>query len=82
MHRFSRLITRVYDAALDRTLWPAVLPEAAGFVGGSACALYSKNTLNLTGAGRYYWNLDPAFSYWGEPAKSDPVTVTQFTLCR
>jgi DNA-binding CsgD family transcriptional regulator/PAS domain-containing protein len=78
--RLSRLIAAVYDAALDRTLWPAVLPEAAEFVGGSACALYSKNTLNLTGICDYDWGLDQDFKrrYFETYVKFDPVTPAQY----
>lgn len=39
----SDLIGDIYDAALDQSLWPKVLEQAAQFVGGVGAALSSKD---------------------------------------
>lgn len=46
---FGELVTRIYDAAIDSTLWPAVLAEARDYVGGMAANLYAKRGWRLTG---------------------------------
>jgi DNA-binding CsgD family transcriptional regulator len=50
----SRLIGNIYDASLDRALWPGVLKETREYVGGAAICLHShdivgkKSNLYLT----------------------------------
>lgn len=39
----SALIGGIYDAALDPTLWPAVLRHCAAYVGGAGAGLYCKS---------------------------------------
>ncbi len=41
----SDLIGDIYDAALDASLWPAILPRAAAYVGGQAAALLGKDVV-------------------------------------
>lgn len=60
LERFSGLVETIYDAALDRTLWPAVLEDTARYVGGGAATLSTTST--DTAFDMYYdWGSDPAY---------------------
>lgn len=79
--QLSSLIGDVYDAALDPALWSAALGKTRGFVGGSAAALYSKETIRKSGKlyhedgdiNRHYRQL-----YIEKYAKLDPFTTGHF----
>jgi hypothetical protein len=79
--RLTELIGDIYDAALDRVLWPTVLGKTAGFVGGWAGALFWKDALSKTG-GAYYddGRIEPRYrqSYFDEYIKLDPTTTAFF----
>jgi DNA-binding CsgD family transcriptional regulator/PAS domain-containing protein len=57
----AALIGRVYDAALDRSLWPEVLEQAARFVGGAAASIYSKDLVGGTANITYQHGLDAGY---------------------
>ena len=79
--RFSQLIGRIYDAALDASLWPAVLGDIAHFVGGPAAALFYKNASSKTGEVAYDNGfLDPGYKalYFSDYVKLDPATTGHF----
>jgi DNA-binding CsgD family transcriptional regulator len=76
----NNLIAAIYDAALDPERWPGVLARTAEFVGGSAAALFSKDTaasdFNLyhqAGTDPYYVQL-----YFDKYVSLDPTTTGQF----
>jgi DNA-binding CsgD family transcriptional regulator len=75
-----RLIAATYDAALDPTLWPSVLEKAAGFVGGTASALFLKNVARRSQDDVFTWGYDPAFmkSYNETYIHLDPFSIGQF----
>jgi DNA-binding CsgD family transcriptional regulator/PAS domain-containing protein len=47
--QFSNLIADIYDTVLDRSLWPAALKKATGFVGGEASAIFWDDAANDCG---------------------------------
>ncbi|SRR5579871_4917357 len=47
--QLSALIAQIYDAVLDRSLWPAALKTASAFVPGHASAIYWNDTANDSG---------------------------------
>jgi len=77
----SALIGQIYDAALEPSLWPAVLGQLASYVGGSAASLYAKD-MTAKSVDIYYddGGLDPAWieRYRNEYIRYDPSTVRQF----
>ena len=79
--QLSSLIGDVYDAALDPALWSAALGKTRGFVGGSAAALYSKDTIRKSGK-LYYEDGDINRRYRQlyieKYAKLDPFTTGHF----
>jgi DNA-binding CsgD family transcriptional regulator/PAS domain-containing protein len=72
------LVGDIYDAALDPALWADVLPGVRDFVGGSAAAIFAKDTsvksLNVYhdcgGSDPHYQHL-----YRDQYAKLDPLTT-------
>ena len=47
--QFSNLIADIYDTVLDRSLWPAALKKATGFVRGEASAIFWDDAANDCG---------------------------------
>ena len=47
--QLSALIAVIYDAVLDRSLWPAALKKATAFVPGQASAIYWNDAANNSG---------------------------------
>jgi DNA-binding CsgD family transcriptional regulator len=76
----SALIGDIYDAALDPTLWPQVLPRSAQFVGGPAAALFSKDAARKSGDYAYDCGIDPYYRqlYFEKYIKLDPLTIGHF----
>jgi DNA-binding CsgD family transcriptional regulator len=77
----SSLIADIYDAALDATLWSAVLSKTRSFAGGSTSALYSKNAIGKSGRLHYQegdidWHYRKL--YIEKYAKLDPFTTLHF----
>ena len=79
--RVSALVGGIYDTVLDPGLWPSILKNLSGFVGGCAAALYAKNTVAKNGdlfyddggMARHYVQL-----YFEKYVKFDPSTTAQF----
>jgi DNA-binding CsgD family transcriptional regulator/PAS domain-containing protein len=73
----SRLIGDIYDAALDRNLWPSVLENACGYVRGATGTLMSQDTTPGRAQFYYQWGNDPDFlkSYQDCYVKLNPVLV-------
>src|SRR5262245_45703511 len=75
----SMLISEIYDAALDPTLWVGVLENTARFVGGLAVALYWKNAASKNGGVSYCCGIDPSYRQLFEKyIKLDPLTIGHF----
>jgi DNA-binding CsgD family transcriptional regulator len=71
----------IYDAALDPSLWPDVLRQIAGFVGGPAAALYSKDASAKSGLVHFDdGGIDPYYVrlYFEKYVKVDPFTTGHF----
>jgi DNA-binding CsgD family transcriptional regulator len=73
----SSLIGDIYDAALDRGLWPEALKESCEYVKGATGTLMSQDT--TPGRAQFYfqWGNDPNFlkSYQDVYVKLNPVLV-------
>ena len=54
----SLLITAIFDAAIDQSLWPAVLEQICDFVGGPAAMIFSHDDA-LNGHRFFSWGDDP-----------------------
>jgi DNA-binding CsgD family transcriptional regulator len=78
--RLSRLISDIYDAAIDPSLWSAVLGDAARYIGGSSAALFSKDATTDSGNIHYESGTDPYYRqlYFDKYVRLDPVTTGQF----
>ncbi|HEY7230277.1 MAG TPA: LuxR family transcriptional regulator [Pseudolabrys sp.] len=76
----SALIGDIYDAALDPTLWPTVLANCIGFIGGSAAAIFSKDAASKTGDVAYHVGIEPHYQrlYFEKYIKLDPLTVGHY----
>ncbi len=73
----STLVGHLYDAALDPALWPNVLAQVKGFVGGATASLVTKDAASRS-MDLYYddGSIDPYWlgRYHDEFAKFDPST--------
>lgn len=76
----SQLIGSIYDAALDRDLWPGALERSAAFVGGCASGLFMKDSARKTHNDVITWGYDPGFTqrYLEKYVHLDPFTTGQF----
>lgn len=54
IERFSSLVGRIYDAAVDPALWPQVLPAIADWVDGCSVRVGSMNSANNGFSDRYH----------------------------
>jgi len=59
MERFSALVGLIYDASLDPALWPAVFEKTCRYIGATAAALNSQDTLGKAAHFYYSWGTDP-----------------------
>jgi DNA-binding CsgD family transcriptional regulator len=79
--KVSALVGGIYDTVLDPGLWPSVLKNLSGFVGGAAAALYAKDPVGKGGAvfhddggiPQHYTQL-----YFEKYVKLDPSSTAQF----
>jgi DNA-binding CsgD family transcriptional regulator len=74
------LIGDIYDAALDPAQWTSVLQRITHFVGGTAAALYAKDTVRKTGSFVHVYGVETEFvqSYFNKYATLDPLTMSRF----
>lgn len=72
-----QIVGTIYDAALDRALWVRALKMTYEFVGGGACALYSKDAASGTGSAFFNVGIPLAFekSYFETYVRLDPTTT-------
>jgi len=77
--RLSALTGDIYDAALDPALWTHVLEDTAGFVGGAASALYTKDIVRKQHNTIHTWGYDPYYTkiYIEKYGKFDPFATAQ-----
>jgi DNA-binding CsgD family transcriptional regulator len=79
--RLSALIGDIYDAALDPSLWEAVLTKSAEFVQGAGAALWGRS-LNPASDPYYDVGVSPRYKklYFEEYFRLDPLGVAYFFL--
>jgi DNA-binding CsgD family transcriptional regulator len=75
--QLSRLIAEIYDAALDRALWPSALQRTCEFVDGRASGLMSHDIHQQNANFYYTWNDNPEFTklYAEKYARLNPAVV-------
>lgn len=75
MQDFEALTGLIYDAALDASLWPAVLGQVADAMGGGAVALLFQNQITKRGTG-VTARLDPGAlgAFYAHFAHCNPLT--------
>jgi hypothetical protein len=78
--QLSELISEIYDAALDPSLWSGVVGKAGRFVGGSAAAIFSKSPTDGNGRVLYESGTDPYYRqlYFDKYVKLDPATTGHY----
>lgn len=57
----SRLIGDIYDAALDRGLWPSVIEKTCGFISGQSGALLAQRPSDGKAQFFFQWGTEPQF---------------------
>jgi len=77
--KLSELISEIYDAALDPSLWSDVVGKAGRFVGGSAAAIFAKNPAAGNGNVYYEAGTDPYYRqlYCDKHLELDPSSTGQ-----
>jgi DNA-binding CsgD family transcriptional regulator/PAS domain-containing protein len=78
--RPPEIITRIYDAALDVTLWPEVLEGIAEFVNGQVGGLLVKDSVQKCVSARCHSGTDPHYMQLYERTYSQlgPVAISLF----
>jgi DNA-binding CsgD family transcriptional regulator len=78
----SNLIGEIYDTTLDAALWDQTLRKAAGFVGGSNAALWSKDAGKASASSSRTWGFDPCYvrAYFDEYGRMDPAARVHFVF--
>lgn len=76
----SELISGIYDAALDASLWKEVVGKAARFVGGPGAAIFSKSPVAANGNLHCEYGTDPHYQqlYFDKYLALDPATTGQY----
>lgn len=76
------LITAIYDAALDETLWPAALEQICFFVGGPAAMIFAHDGALRSGQRFFPWGDDLDFTrlYFDRYVKINPIVLAQSLL--
>jgi DNA-binding CsgD family transcriptional regulator len=59
--QLSQVIGAIYDAALDRELWPSVLEQTCGFVGGQTAGLVAQRPSQGKAEFFVEWGTEPEF---------------------
>jgi DNA-binding CsgD family transcriptional regulator len=76
----SELIAKIYDAALDGSLWSEVVSRAGRFVGSPIASIFSKTPAAGGGNIHYETGIDPHYLdlYFKKYGRLSPFTVGQF----
>jgi DNA-binding CsgD family transcriptional regulator len=59
--QLSQLIGDIYDASLDRGLWPTVLEKTCEYVQGACAALVAQDPFANSGQFYFSWGVDPEY---------------------
>jgi DNA-binding CsgD family transcriptional regulator len=72
----SQLIGDIYDAALDRGLWPSVLEKTCAYVQGACAALVAQDPFANSGQFYFSWGVDPDYErlYLDKYIRLNPAT--------
>ena len=72
--QFSELVERIYDAALEATLWPSVLEKTCAYVHGCTANIFCQNASDSVTL-YYSWGDDPTYrrSYMESYAAMNPL---------
>jgi hypothetical protein len=78
----ASLISAIYDAALDESLWPQVLERISAFVHGPGAMNFCYDAALKTGQRFYSWGDDPDYtrSYFEHYAAISPFLPAQLLL--
>ncbi|QWG11373.1 helix-turn-helix transcriptional regulator [Bradyrhizobium sediminis] len=78
--QLSELISEIYDAALDPSLWEHVVGKAGRFVGGPAASIFSKSPISGEGSVHYESGIGPHYRqlYFDKYIKFDPTTTGHY----
>ena len=76
----SNLVGQIYDAALDRALWPDVIRISSEFVGGSGATLFYKDALAQRGSSYCEFGIEPHYRdlYFSKYVTLDPASTGHF----
>ena len=76
----SRLVGKIFDAALDPALWTMVLAGICDFVDGQAGGLLSKDSVSKFGTAHYHYGVDPYYMqiYAETYVQFDPMASLPF----
>lgn len=80
LEKLGDLIGYIYDAAIDQSLWEAVIERVRGFVGGAGAALFSKDAVTRQGNVHYEIGMDPHYTqlYFDKYVALDPSTTGHY----
>ena len=73
----SELIANIYDAALDKSLWPGILEKSCRFLNAATGTILSQDTVSGSAEFYYQWGNDEVFlkSYQETYVTLNPVLV-------
>ena len=76
----SNLVGQIYDAALDRALWPDVIRVSSEFVGGSGATLFYKDAVAQRGSSYCEFGIEPHYRdlYFSKYVTLDPASTGHF----
>jgi DNA-binding CsgD family transcriptional regulator len=77
VEQVSRLVGDIYDASLDRSLWPDVLEKTCAYVNGLSAELGADDSIQRNGRYFFQWGNDPHYLRLFEQiyARLNPMTV-------
>lgn len=77
VEQVSALIGNIYDATLDRSLWPLVLEQTCEHIKGCASSLMSHDSTHRSGQFYFSWGDDPYYTklYFEKYMKISPFIV-------
>ncbi len=76
------LVGDIYDAALDSSRWESALAKIAGFIGGDAAGIFSRDSVHKTGNIHYSFGTEPKYIqlYFNKYIQFDPFDLTYACL--
>jgi hypothetical protein len=61
IEEFSDLVGSIYDAALNRSLWPSVLESVCRAVPAACANLFTQDSVNIAANSLSTWGMDPVY---------------------